>query len=135
MTKKKIADENQPWTANYPPLDAWLKEHGHSCMWQARTNGNNPESSIVEAWLTKPPSLGIVIIVVHAGRRGWDMYTAPNTNRITETLADAERRLANLLEPTLRDAFVGGVQTVEPHTSTELESLFETWLASTRQSQ
>lgn len=137
---KKIIDANQPWTANYPPLEAWLREHGHSCMWSVRTHKGS-DASLVEAWLTKPPALGIVIVVTHANRHGWDMYTGTNANNIAETLADAERRLRTLTEPTLRNAFAAGARAVEADlidtapaiTTDELEKMFATWLESTKQ--
>lgn len=82
-------DENKPYTANYPPLDAWLKEHATACHWQLPRGPKNKPLSMVECWQVGDRQ---VIIVVHAGRRGWEIYSSLNCNAIDASLLDALER-------------------------------------------
>lgn len=100
MTKKKkeIDTKNAPWISNYPPLKAWLNKHNARCMWQI---GMQPEDSnqvreygyptaYVECWLV---GKALAIVIIHDNKMGWEIYTPAGTPLISETLADAERRL------------------------------------------
>lgn len=89
-------NENKPWVSNYPPLQAWLKKHDARCLWQ-RPMQNDPQeesdwapTAYIECWQI---ALRPFIIVVHANKGGWDLYTACESMKISETLEDAEKRL------------------------------------------
>lgn len=99
-TKKKVKSDNgnKPWVDNYPPLRDWLNKHEARCMWQIPLNERPSDAehdwapqAYVECYLISGRRL--VIVVVHANKGGWDIYTDANTNKIAETLADAEQRL------------------------------------------
>jgi hypothetical protein len=85
---KKLKDK--PYVSNYPPLDAWLKEHDGRCNWQLPLGDPDEPRGYVECWQV---GKGLALIIVHAKQLGWELYTAPNTNRIDETLIDAALRL------------------------------------------
>ncbi len=88
---------NGPFLNNYPPLQAWLKKHGARCMWQVPMEPRPRNASsdwypraYLEGWLVGKQ---IVVVQVHADRFGWELYIAPDTGKIDETLAEAELRL------------------------------------------
>lgn len=81
-----------PEVTDYPPLLEWLNKHDARCVWfisDWETGRKNP-SRHVEAWMLRGGA--IVLIELRADKRGWNLYTAPNTNDIPQTFADAEQR-------------------------------------------
>jgi hypothetical protein len=101
MAKKKTEKDysNHAYVSNYPPLHNWLNAHDARCMWQIPMQQPNADgeyeydfgpTAYVECWLVgKRP----VIVVVHANKNGWEIYTALDDNNIEATFADAEKRL------------------------------------------
>lgn len=85
-----MRDENKPWVSNYPPLQRWLDEQGARPMWQVPYGPRDAPSMYVEGWSVDGR---LCVITVHANKGGWDIYTAADTNSISETLADATARL------------------------------------------
>jgi len=95
-----VDDSNRAWISNYPPLKDWLNKHEARCMWQLpmqQPNSSTGEyeydfgpTAYVECWLVyRRP----VIIVVHANKNGWEIYSALDDLKISATLADVERRV------------------------------------------
>ncbi len=78
----------RPYMENYTVLRDWLEKHNASCAWQHYDERNEAQS--VEGWLIGP---SMVIIVVHADRGGWNLFTAGPNSAIGPTFADAEARL------------------------------------------
>ena len=92
-------NSNKPWVANYPPLQVWLHKHEARCMWQwpCGEPPSDPDDrydwtpcAYVECYLVRTK---LVIVVVHANRNGWEIYTAPDALKVDETLAEVERRI------------------------------------------
>lgn len=77
---------DEPTLENYPALRTWLDKINAVCLWRY------DESSLrsVEAWSANGT---MFIIVMYEKARGFDVFTAPNTNRIDETFIDAEQRI------------------------------------------
>lgn len=84
MPTKKDTN-NKPYTSNYPVLERWLEKNAQVCQWQIKL----PHAA-VECWLVNGRP---VIIIVYANRMGWDVYTALDTNKIEESLMNAESRV------------------------------------------
>jgi hypothetical protein len=89
MAKRDPADE--PFTSNYPPLDAWLREHGARCDWQIPYGPKSKSAAYLECW--RCPGSAPFVILVRADRAGWDVYTPCHSAKVDETLADLERRI------------------------------------------
>lgn len=96
MARRRILDEDRAWTSNYPPLQTWIDAHGHQCVWQQKIYPEREKRgeicTVVECWVVRP-TMRLVVIVVHPNKRGWDMYTAPDTNKIDETILETNVRL------------------------------------------
>ena len=58
--KKKRDKENQPYTANYPPLQEWLNKIGARCARQLPVGDSERPQAYIEQWLVN----GHVFIVV-----------------------------------------------------------------------
>lgn len=77
---KKIADKDQPWISNYPPLHAWIMGSRARCDWQVKQG-----SSMVEQW--RLPNGRAFIVTVMSERHGWEIYVpASESTRIRDTL-------------------------------------------------
>jgi hypothetical protein len=84
--------KDKPWVSNYPPLRDFLAKHEARCNWQLRLGGTEDEpGAYVECHVF--PTGRVAIIVVHARRHGWEIYTSGPSNRIAESLEDAAARL------------------------------------------
>lgn len=86
-----------PYVENYPPLKEWLDKHEARCIWQVPAQHESERARAyptfyVELWLF-PKTNRTAIIIVHSNKGGWDIHTPAGTNRVAETLEDAERRL------------------------------------------
>lgn len=87
--KSKWKQGEEPYVDNYPDLRDWLKKHGAKCWWQLEVSGGN---AFVEQWVVGPRSVAL-IVVVHAKGHGWEIFTACQSNKVSNTLNDAEERL------------------------------------------
>lgn len=99
-TKKKSQRPNadQPWISNYPPLKAWLDKIGAMCGQQVPLGDPEEPRAYFELWsVTGGKSF---MLIVFANRNGWEIYTPVYTNKVAETLADAEKRLG--IEPEVK---------------------------------
>ena len=101
MTRKSKAEKsddnsNKPWVSNYPPLQEWLEKIGAHCVDQIAIGDADAPIAYLEKWLANGQML---LVEVRSNGNGWNLYTAPQTLRIDETLADAERRLGIDLLP------------------------------------
>lgn len=85
---RSTEDRDKPWVSNYPALLAWLDKHRARCMWQEYDNEHSRRS--VEGWLVGDT---MVIVLVYADQRGWELFTPCLDTEIAATLADAEKRL------------------------------------------
>ena len=112
MPKKKDIDtNNHPYVSNYPPLQTWLDKHDARCMWQrsmqdedsAQVRDRGYPTAYIECWMVNSRP---VIIVVHANKHGWEIYTALNDIRTGTTLKDAEQRVSVCEDPSDRDQAV-----------------------------
>lgn len=83
---------DKPWISNYPPLQEWLNKIEARCAEQIPVGGGRNPISYLEKWIT--PSGRVFLVEVRAYNRGWDIFTASDSNMINETLTDAESRLA-----------------------------------------
>lgn len=88
MAKRAKTDE--PWIDNYPPLAEWLKQREAVCEHQLPIGKPERPEAFVEVWTVRRAR---VVIIVRACRRGWDIYTQGDSNRIDVTLADADLRI------------------------------------------
>lgn len=86
----KLDAMDEPWVANYPPLQAWLQKIEARCLSQTPTDGT-PFKRYIEVW--QAPGSTPFIVLVRSFRHGWDIFTPANTTRIDTTLADAEARI------------------------------------------
>lgn len=86
-------DKSQAWTANYPPLDEWLRAHEMRCHWQEWLGDPTaePARGHVECWITSTGRQ--CIITVWPNQMGWEIYTPTDSRTIDDTLRDAEARL------------------------------------------
>lgn len=88
---KVVKPGNEPWVSNYPPLQKWLDEHEARCLWQIPYGGKSDPVAYVECWKFASGRLAILFVWSHGF--GWEIYTPAGTNKVDETLADAEQRL------------------------------------------
>lgn len=79
-------------------LDQWLAQG--RLLWSVSV----PKIGDIECWHV---GSGVCIVQRYA-RGGWDLYTSPNTNRITETLDGAATRLGALTLADCIEAGIGG---------------------------
>lgn len=93
-TKNPGAIRNEPGVSSYPPLREWLEKIEARCVWQHMNGAPNQRHSAVEMHTANGR---VFIVVVHAEQRGWEVYSAADTNQITASLLDAEERLG--IEP------------------------------------
>lgn len=108
VTRKSSADNSdKPWVANYPPLAEWLEKHDARCMSQVPASEKPSDAewdwtphAYIETWIINRRPF---VLVVHGCKRGWFLYTDANTNRIDETLADAEQRLGLTAPRTVKE--------------------------------
>lgn len=84
----RVRTEDRAYVSNYPPLREWLEKHEARCMWQEGT-GPKDNPDFVECWIVNGVAM---IVVVHANRRGWDIFTPCRDSSIEATLTDAELR-------------------------------------------
>lgn len=83
--------EEVPMLENYPPLKAWLDKHSARCQWQVDRNEEIRSHDVrIEQWLVDG---AIVIIILRACQRGWDIFTACPSLSIEATFLDAEKRI------------------------------------------
>jgi hypothetical protein len=79
-------------------LAKWLADRDGRCVWSVLVDTRRGSSSsrpwTLDGWIVN----GQVLIVQLHPDGGWEIFTACTSNKISETLADAERRLG------LRDA-------------------------------
>jgi len=81
---------DEPFVDNYPELAEWLKQHEAVAVAQLPCSPRRPTAYFLEVWEVQ----GVhVVIRVHADRRGWDIFTPCGSNRIDETLRDADQRI------------------------------------------
>jgi len=85
---------DEPILENYPPLRAWFDKVRAAQTWQIETWQNdrsmNGHIDRLEGWAIRG---AFVIVVIRSHKRGWDVFTSPNTTNIEETLAEIERRI------------------------------------------
>jgi hypothetical protein len=94
----KRSDKDKPYISNYPPLYEWLQRIEARCMTQVRGGGTDDDPrSYIETYLT--PNGRNFIVVVHADQHGWEVFTPCDSNKIEDTLADAELRLGLTMNP------------------------------------
>jgi hypothetical protein len=68
-------------------LDEWLDKYNARCLWSKTVV---PKHGIdIECY-----RVGTSLVLVMRYHDGWDLFTASQSNKIDETLADAERRIA-----------------------------------------
>ncbi len=84
------ATENDPIVSNYPPLDEWLAKHSARRAWKLPAGPVSAPSMSVEGWLIGGQ---LFVIIVHANRGGWDLFTSCPENSAQISLADADKRL------------------------------------------
>jgi hypothetical protein len=133
MPRKKVLGaanddhSNKPWTSNYPPLEAWLDKHNAQCMYQLPTSPRQPTDdedwqprAYVEMYLIggRP-----CIVIIHANKMGWEIYTPIGSTKITETFADAEQRLGigDASDAISRALYLADVALLNPPVITEVE--------------
>lgn len=92
MGKKQIKDEDKPYVENYPPLRDWLRDHNARCNWQIPIGNPREPTGYVESYALQGAK-GDLIVVVHARKMGWNIYTAERTGEVVKTFADAEQRI------------------------------------------
>ncbi len=97
-TKKTVDTSNSPYVSSYPPLRDWLDKHDARCMWQTPREPKPYDVSYdwepqayIECWMIAGHQP--FILTIHNNKMGWEIYTNGNTPKVSETLADAERRL------------------------------------------
>lgn len=80
-----------PEVSDYPPLLEWLNKHNAQCAWYLSDweTGTKKPVRHIEAWIVRG---AIVLVELLSDKRGWNLYTAPNTNDIAKTFLDAEER-------------------------------------------
>lgn len=84
--------EDLPVVGNYPRLQAWLDKHEARPMWSLiNGDGLDTAQASVEGWMVRGGA--IAILVIHANKQGWNIFTSCDSNKIDETFADAEQRL------------------------------------------
>lgn len=83
--------EDKPYVENYPPLRGWLRQIGARCDWQVPLGNAKEPIAYVEQW--QAPTGRSFIVVVHAMRHGWNIYTDCADDGIAPTLIDAAVRI------------------------------------------
>lgn len=79
------------WSERAAPLREWLFRHGR-CAWQVPATKKNPRA--IECWIVNGQ-----LVIATIAEYGWELYTQPATNSISETLADAELRVGMRAAP------------------------------------
>jgi len=97
MSKKANRPDysNHPYVSNYPQLQEWLDKNEARCMWQlpmGESGSYDYPRAYVECYQI-PANGRVFIVLVHADRHGWDIYTACGNMNIEATLNDADIRL------------------------------------------
>jgi hypothetical protein len=87
-----MAEDNskKPWVSNYPPLREWLDKVNATCIEQHPIGPLSKPIAYLERWLVRGR---VIIVEVRSDLNGWNIYTAAETNKISDTLLDAEVRL------------------------------------------
>ena len=88
---KKRAEEDEPYTSNYPPLQTWLEEHKAQCMWEHHLWNDGQPTTCVAMYLFQKGAMALII--THSDKRGWKLMTSCGSNKVADTLADAEARM------------------------------------------
>jgi hypothetical protein len=89
----KMIGANAPVLENYRALRLWLAKHHALCLWQKSLG----DAITLEGWEVNGRP---IVIELYAFGKGWQLYTAIDSNGVEDTLADAEARVH--MEPTLR---------------------------------
>ena len=84
--RSRIEIRQEPYVANYPPLQAWLESHESHCQWQQRVGPN----LMVEGWMVDGVCL---LIQVYGAGSGWGIFTQCPSNAINRVVADANDRI------------------------------------------
>lgn len=82
---KGLEGKDQPRPENYPVLMDWLEKHNARCNDQIVIGQN-----AIEIWVVNGR---LIMILLFPNKKGWDIYTALDTNVIADTLRDAESRV------------------------------------------
>lgn len=99
VARKKIRLTDRPFVQNYPELWKWLQETGARNVVELPVGDLHgpgadgymfPERSLQQFLF---PGGGLCWIEVRAFGKGWEIYTATQSARVTATLVDAEKRL------------------------------------------
>lgn len=95
--KTEVDTKDRPYVGNYPPLQEWLDKHGASCQWQVPMQAQPEDAdsdwyptAYVECWLVNQRP---VVLVIHAHRGGWQIYSALDSQLCAESFVDAEQRV------------------------------------------
>ncbi len=88
-------DPNAPTVRNYPPLETWLHAIGARCLdwtFPRAIEGaeDDPPRCAIETWQANGT---VFMVVIHANRNGWEIFTPGQSNDIKATFADVEARL------------------------------------------
>lgn len=94
--KRAAADE--PMLENYPPLLAWFDKIRAEQLWQIERAVGAPSSRArsnhhvdrIEGWRVRDT---FIVAIIHSHKRGWNIFTGPDSNSITKTFAEIERRI------------------------------------------
>lgn len=104
-------NDNKPWVSNYPPLAKWLEDNHARCMWQLASPTKPDDAdedwepqSYVECHLVNARP---VIVIVHANRQGWNVFSALDTADIAKSLTDLEARVRVGNGSALRESVIG----------------------------
>jgi hypothetical protein len=97
---RESSNADKPWVANYPPLATWLEKINAACIEQHPIGPLSNPIAYLERWMANGR---VFVVEVRSNRRGWNVYTARHTNRIDETLANAERDLEIVPNPNPAD--------------------------------
>ncbi len=85
MAARKKTIEKKAALSDYPALAAWLIKIEAQHLTDAAYG-----TSSVEIWTAKG---SVFIVMLYAKGNGWSIFTPCTSNRIDDTLADAERRI------------------------------------------
>lgn len=95
MNKHQKDYSNYPYVANYRELYDWLHQTEARCMWQqaiGEDSRNDYPRAYVECYML-PANGRTFIVVVHAEKHGWELFTPCGSNGVEATLNDADIRL------------------------------------------